>query len=83
VQFQVLDRSGFQIVDGKVVPGSDRRPPDPDEAGWKDTAKVKPNELLRVIMRFGPDGYLGDYAYHCHMLEHGDTGLMRNYLVRA
>ena len=81
IQFQVLDRSSFQIVDGKVVPGSDRRPPDPDEAGWKDTAKVKPSELLRVIMRFGPDGYLGDYAYHCHMLEHEDNEMMRQFRV--
>ncbi len=81
IQFQVLDRSSFQVVDGKVVPGSDRRPPDPDEAGWKDTAKVKPNELLRVIMRFGPDGYLGDYVYHCHMLEHEDNEMMRQFRV--
>jgi len=81
IQFQVLDRSSFQVVDGKVVPGSDRRPPDPEEAGWKDTAKVKPNELLRVIMRFGPDGYLGDYVYHCHMLEHEDNEMMRQFRV--
>jgi spore coat protein A len=81
VQFQVLDRSSFQVVDGKVVPGSDRRPPDPEEAGWKDTAKVKPNELLRVIMRFGPDGFLGDYVFHCHMLEHEDNEMMRRFTV--
>lgn len=81
VQFQVLDRSSFQIVDGKVVPGLDRRPPDPEEAGWKDTAKVKPNELLRLIMRFGPDGYLGDYVLHCHMLEHEDNDMMLQFTV--
>jgi spore coat protein A len=81
VQFQVLDRSSFQVVDGRVVPGSDRRPPNPEEAGWKDTAKVKPNELLRVIMRFGPDGFLGDYVVHCHMLEHEDNEMMRQFTV--
>ena len=81
VQFQILDRSSFQVVSGKVVPGSDRRPPDPEEAGWKDTAKVKPNELLRVIMRFGPDGFLGDYVFHCHMLEHEDNEMMRQFTV--
>jgi len=81
VQFQVLDRSSFQVVGGKVVPGSDRRPPNPEEAGWKDTAKVKPNELLRVIMRFGPDGFLGDYVFHCHMLEHEDNEMMRQFTV--
>jgi len=81
VQFQILDRSSFQVVDGKVVPGSDRRPPDPEEAGWKDTAKVKPHELLRVVMRFGPDGFLGDYVFHCHMLEHEDNEMMRQFTV--
>jgi spore coat protein A len=81
VQFQILDRSSFQVVDGKVVPGSDRRPPNPEEAGWKDTAKVEPNELLRVIMRFGPDGFLGDYVFHCHMLEHEDNEMMRQFTV--
>ena len=81
VQFQVLDRSSFEIVDGQVVPGTDKRPPDPDEAGWKDTARVKPHELLRVIMRFGPDGFLGDYVFHCHMLEHEDNDMMRQFTV--
>ena len=81
VQFQVLDRSSFQVVDGRVVPGSDRLPPDPEEAGWKDTARVKPHELLRLIMRFGPDGYLGDYVLHCHMLEHEDNDMMRQFTV--
>lgn len=81
VDFQVLDRSSFQVVDGKVVPGSDRRVPDPDEAGWKDTANVKPHELLRVIMRFGPDGFLGDFVFHCHMLEHEDNDMMRQFTV--
>jgi spore coat protein A len=81
VMFQILDRSSFQVVDGKVVPGTDRRPPDPDEAGWKDTAIVKSHELLRVIMRFGPDGFLGDYVFHCHMLEHEDNDMMRQFTV--
>ncbi len=81
VQFQVLDRSSFQVVDGKVIPGSDRRPPKPEEAGWKDTAIVRPHELLRIIMRFGPDGFLGDYVFHCHMLEHEDNEMMRQFTV--
>jgi hypothetical protein len=81
IMFQVLDRSSFQVVDGQVIPGSDRRPPKPEEAGWKDTAIVRPHELLRVIMRFAPDGYLGDYVFHCHMLEHEDNEMMRQFTV--
>ena len=42
---------------------------------------MKPNELLRVIMRFGPDGFLGDYVVHCHMLEHEDNEMMRQFTV--
>jgi FtsP/CotA-like multicopper oxidase with cupredoxin domain len=30
------------------------RPPSPDEAGWKDTAKMLPGEVTRVIIRFAP-----------------------------
>jgi len=81
VQFQVLDRSTPQVVDGQIVPGPDRTPPDPAEAGWKDTAKVKPNQLLRVIMRFGPNGFLGNFVFHCHMLEHEDNDMMRQFTV--
>jgi FtsP/CotA-like multicopper oxidase with cupredoxin domain len=34
-----------------------------------------------LLLRFG--GYTGTFLYHCHMLEHEDSGLMRNYLIRA
>lgn len=27
--------------------------------------------------------YTGLYIYHCHILEHKDLGMMRNYLVQA
>jgi hypothetical protein len=32
-------------------------------------------------MRFGPDGFLGDYVFHCHMLEHEDNDMMRQFTV--
>jgi hypothetical protein len=32
-------------------------------------------------MRFGPDGFLGDYVFHCHMLEHEDNEMMRQFTV--
>ena len=46
-----------------------------EESGWKDTAMVGPNEILRVIARF--DDYTGLYAYHCHILEHEDHEMMQ------
>lgn len=49
--------------------------------GWKDTVLVMPGERVRVLLRF--TDFTGLFLYHCHMLEHEDTGLMRNYRVVA
>ena len=51
------------------------------DEGWKDTVLVMPGERVRVLLRFSD--YTGLFLYHCHMLEHEDSGLMRNYLVKA
>ena len=40
-------------------------------------------EILRVRVLVGFHDYPGLFLYHCHMLEHEDSGLMRNYLVKA
>jgi hypothetical protein len=40
---------------------------------------VAPGEILRVIARF--DDYTGPYAYHCHILEHEDHEMMRQFYV--
>jgi FtsP/CotA-like multicopper oxidase with cupredoxin domain len=51
------------------------------DEGWKDTVLVMPGERVRVLLHFAD--YTGLFLYHCHMLEHEDSGLMRNYLVKA
>jgi FtsP/CotA-like multicopper oxidase with cupredoxin domain len=51
------------------------------DEGWKDTVLVMPGERVRILLRFAD--FPGLFLYHCHMLEHEDTGLMRNYLVKA
>lgn len=51
------------------------------DEGWKDTVLVMPGERVRILLRFAD--YPGLFLYHCHMLEHEDRGLMRNYLVEA
>ena len=51
------------------------------DEGWKDTVLVMPGERVRVLLGFAD--YPGLFLYHCHMLEHEDSGLMRNYLVKA
>lgn len=51
------------------------------DEGWKDTVLVMPGERVRILLGFAD--HPGLFLYHCHMLEHEDTGLMRNYLVEA
>ena len=65
VQFNILDRNG--------------KPPQPIEAGRKDTVLLWPNDRLRLIARFVD--YTGIYMYHCHMLEHEDDGMMGQFEV--
>jgi hypothetical protein len=40
---------------------------------------VGPNEIVRVIARF--DDYEGLFPYHCHILEHEDHEMMREFRV--
>jgi spore coat protein A len=79
VMFQVLDRQAFDDVGGLIVPIGSPVPPPAHEAGWKDTVQVGPNEIVRVIARF--DDYTGLFAYHCHILEHEDHEMMREFHV--
>ena len=68
VQFRILDRNGS--------------PPALNERGLKDTVVVNPDERVRVLLSFTDysDPYL-PYMYHCHNLEHEDTGMMGQFVV--
>jgi len=81
VMFQVLDRQSCQQSGGDCLPiGSPVAPP-PHERGWKDTVQVGPNEIVRVIARF--EDYEGLFSYHCHILEHEDHEMMRQFQAVA
>jgi hypothetical protein len=77
VQFQVLDRQDFTMVNNVVTPISSRIPPSPGEAGWKDTVQTHPGQITRVIQRF--TDFSGLFPYHCHILEHEDHEMMRQF----
>jgi len=69
-QFRVLGRSGGRanaLREGIV------------DDGWKDTVLVLPGETVRVQVTFTT--HPGLYLYHCHILEHEDMGMMRNFRV--
>jgi spore coat protein A len=77
VMFQVLDRQAYDDSSGAIVPIGSPVPPPAHEAGWKDTVQVGPNEIVRVIARF--ENYEGLFSYHCHILEHEDHEMMRQF----
>jgi spore coat protein A len=84
VQFRILHRQFFNydsFLHGKLEFVGKPRPPQPNEAGWKDTAIVNPRDALSVQVRF--EGYAGRYVYHCHVAEHEDNDMMRPYEVVA
>ena len=77
--FQILDRQPFVIQADTIALVGSPIPPGPEEAGWKDTAPVYPNQVMRVITRF--EDYAGRYVYHCHILEHEENEMMRQFHV--
>jgi spore coat protein A len=74
-------------------------PPDPNEAGWKDTVKAFPGQVTRFAVRYAPmDKPINDdnlyypfdpnalghgFVWHCHIVDHEDNEMMRPYMVNA
>jgi len=72
--------------------------PDPNERGWKDTIRVNPGEVTRIIVRFAPQDFVKNprpspffsfdptlgpgYVWHCHIIDHEDNEMMRPYKLR-
>jgi len=63
----------FQVLD------RDGNPPPENESGWKDTVLVQPGETVRLLTTFKHPGV---FMYHCHILEHEDSGMMGQYEVK-
>ena len=80
----------FQIVSVEDPEGRDVTDPngpafDPDYAGlkgeWKDTVMLKQD--LRVAVRTRYERFTGDFVTHCHIMFHGDHGMMQNLRIAA
>jgi spore coat protein A len=94
VDFRILDRQTFTGVltpkvntDGSngaildplsIVKAGQPLPVSAWEAGKKDTVKLFPGEVTRVLVSFNRTG---EYVYHCHILSHEDHEMMRPYEV--
>jgi spore coat protein A len=91
VNVQVVERQRF---DAKHYDGAPRfhgpaRPADSNEMGWKETVRMNPGEMTKVIMKFEvpagapvsarTGGY--NYVWHCHILEHEEHDMMRPLIV--
>lgn len=78
----------FQIISIKDHLGRDMTDPkgpafDADYAGltgeWKDTVLVKQN--VRIAFRTRYERFTGDFVIHCHIMFHGDHGMMQNLRI--
>jgi len=88
------DADGHPVYPLRPMPGT-ARPPDPNEAGWKETLRMNPGEVTTVVMKFDMPfdtvpsprvqadyGIKGaEYVWHCHILEHEEHDMMRPLVV--
>jgi spore coat protein A, manganese oxidase len=68
--------------------------PEPNELGWKETIRMNPGEVTRVLMKFDlptvpftvplstTTSVAGhEYVWHCHILEHEEHDMMRPIII--
>jgi spore coat protein A, manganese oxidase len=83
VRFQIVDRRPFDLavyqLTKKIVFTGPSAELASGELGWKDTVRVDPMTVTRIIVKF--EGYAGKYVWHCHLLEHEDNEMMRPYVI--
>jgi FtsP/CotA-like multicopper oxidase with cupredoxin domain len=83
VSFQVVNRQAIEFEDetGEITDielVGPVRPPELWESGFKDTVISYPGEVTRIRAQFNTPG---QYAWHCHIVEHEDNEMMRPYRV--
>jgi spore coat protein A len=94
INLQIIARQPFNVKNFAGVPALTgvARGPDPNEAGWKETIRMNPGEVITVIAKFTlptvpftvpASARTGgnEYVYHCHILEHEEHDMMRPLVV--
>ncbi|HEX3157191.1 MAG TPA: multicopper oxidase family protein [Gemmatimonadaceae bacterium] len=61
----------FQVVEVNGRP--------PEFLSWEDTINVPPKGRVRIA--WVPDDRPGEWMYHCHILEHHESGMMAHFAV--
>lgn len=84
VAFEVVDRQALVLdsVTGEPVQpvqlSGVPRGPEAWESGYKDTVTSYPGEVTRIRSQFNTPG---QFAWHCHIVEHEDNEMMRPYRI--
>jgi spore coat protein A len=95
VQAQIINRQPIKVNSYNGTPSflvPTATAPDPQELGWKETIRMPPGAVTRIIMRFTlpvtpftvpTSGRTGgfEYVWHCHILEHEEHDMMRPLVV--
>ncbi len=63
----------IHMTEGRILSRNGKAPP-AHESGRKDVYVLKPDETVRVLMRFSD--FTGKYLMHCHNLTHEDHAMM-------
>jgi spore coat protein A len=96
VNVQVLSRQNFDFENyagGLPTYTGDPIAPDDNEQGWKETVRMNPGQVTRVLMKFdlpevpftvpeSPRTGGAEYVWHCHILEHEEHDMMRPLVVK-
>ena len=61
----------FQVVEVNGAP--------PAFLSWEDTVNIPPRSRVRIAWM--PDDRPGEWMYHCHILEHHESGMMGHFAV--
>jgi FtsP/CotA-like multicopper oxidase with cupredoxin domain len=51
----------------------------PPFPAWRDTIDLRPGDRVEILVPFAD--YTGRSLYHCHIAEHGDSGMMATFTV--
>jgi spore coat protein A, manganese oxidase len=94
VNVQILSRQSFDAANYTGTPKYTAGPTAPDfnELGWKETVRMNPGQVTRVLAKFdlpavpftvpaSPRTGGNEYVWHCHILEHEEHDMMRPLVV--